>query len=347
MASPTSNRQALKERLAFMRQQVESLEQEIEKVSIERSEPVMSAPGVATRLARLRDGLQQVLRAPSAPTALNLLLSLCVQHGERAILFILRRGALWAWSGLDARGERLPLSQFSLNPEESPLLASALKTQQTQRAAAAEPWEASAGGMSAAGATAIPLSIERSGGILWFDAGAEAAEGAVEVVECLVAAASAALEIIAHKRSAALPANTRMTTDDRVLAAQLPYAVGEDSAPGMATAAGTAEAGAARAPGPFNIPGPDLGRQHEDARRLARLLVSEIKLYNEDRVVLGRKARDLYERLRDDIARSRQVYTERVSAEVRAAADYFQQELVATLAEGDPALLGPTPAGTS
>ncbi|PYQ59926.1 MAG: hypothetical protein DMF53_17995, partial [Acidobacteria bacterium] len=40
---------------------------------------------------------------------------------------------------------------------------------------------------------------------------------------------------------------------------------------------------------------------HEEARRLARLLVSEIKLYNEEQVEEGRRNRDIYERLREDI----------------------------------------------
>lgn len=79
---------------------------------------------------------------------------------------------------------------------------------------------------------------------------------------------------------------------------------------------------------------------HEEARRLARLLISEIKLYNEDEVEEGRRNRDLYHRLRDEIDRSRQIYEERVHESVRATADYFQQELVRSLAGGDPRALG-------
>ena len=55
-------------------------------------------------------------------------------------------------------------------------------------------------------------------------------------------------------------------------------------------------------------------RALDDARRLARLLISEIKLYNEKKVDDGRAAGDLYERLKDDIERSRQVYDERTPA---------------------------------
>jgi hypothetical protein len=81
-------------------------------------------------------------------------------------------------------------------------------------------------------------------------------------------------------------------------------------------------------------------RAHNDARRFARLLVSEIKLYNEAKVAEGRRSYDLYERLKDDIDRSRQMYEKRVSPSVAAKFDYFYDELVHTLGEGDTTKLG-------
>ncbi|MDX9735035.1 MAG: hypothetical protein RBU36_12975 [Thermoanaerobaculia bacterium] len=87
----------------------------------------------------------------------------------------------------------------------------------------------------------------------------------------------------------------------------------------------------------------DPQRAIDDARRIARLLVSEIKLYNERKVAEGRVACDLYERLKDDIERSRQVYAERTPEHVRATSDFFQEELVKILAEGKPEALGPIP----
>jgi len=81
-------------------------------------------------------------------------------------------------------------------------------------------------------------------------------------------------------------------------------------------------------------------RLHNDARRFARLLVSEIKLYNEKKVKEGRSQSDIYDRLRDDIERSREMYAKRVAPPVAARHDYFHQELVNTLAEGDSAKLG-------
>ena len=78
----------------------------------------------------------------------------------------------------------------------------------------------------------------------------------------------------------------------------------------------------------------------EAARRFARLLVSEIKLYNEGAVRVGRQQRDLSRRLRGEIERARRLYEERVPPAVVARDAYFQQELVQTLAGGDASLLG-------
>ena len=76
------------------------------------------------------------------------------------------------------------------------------------------------------------------------------------------------------------------------------------------------------------------------ARRYARLLVSEIKLYNEAAVRTGRERRDLLERLRPEIDRARRLYEARVPVSIGHRSTLFQQELVQTLAEGDPNLLG-------
>ncbi len=80
---------------------------------------------------------------------------------------------------------------------------------------------------------------------------------------------------------------------------------------------------------------------HEEARRLARLLVSEIRLYNEEIIEEGRRSGNIYERLKDDIDRSRQMYEERIDPRLlESDTDYFRLELVQRLAGGDERLLG-------
>jgi len=84
----------------------------------------------------------------------------------------------------------------------------------------------------------------------------------------------------------------------------------------------------------------DERRFHTDARRFAKLLVSEIKLYNQETVAQGRESGDLYDRLKEAIDRSREMYDNRVLPVVAAKFDYFHYELVNSLAEGQEEKLG-------
>lgn len=86
---------------------------------------------------------------------------------------------------------------------------------------------------------------------------------------------------------------------------------------------------------------PEETKAHEDAKRFARLIVSEIKLYNEAKVTEGRKAKDLHSRLKEDIERGRQMYHDRISPSLRNNTNYFHDELVRLLAGGDASALGP------
>ncbi len=90
---------------------------------------------------------------------------------------------------------------------------------------------------------------------------------------------------------------------------------------------------------PIEVPDEER-RVHNEARRFARLLVSEIKLYNEQKVAEGVEACDLYDRLREAIDRSREMYEKRVKPVVASKFDYFHYELVNDLAEGDVNKLG-------
>jgi hypothetical protein len=78
------------------------------------------------------------------------------------------------------------------------------------------------------------------------------------------------------------------------------------------------------------------------ARKLARLLVSEIKLYNEKVVAEGKAAGNLYDRLKDAIDQTFALFARRVPEAVRADFDYVHDELVRQLAGGDATKLGAT-----
>ena len=102
--------------------------------------------------------------------------------------------------------------------------------------------------------------------------------------------------------------------------------------------AGVPEPPTRRLAGPLSEPAGD--ERHEEARRFARLLVSEIKLYNERAVIEGRERGNLYQRLREDIDRSRQMYDERIPQDVRSQTNFFYDELVRILADGRQDALG-------
>src|SRR6185503_14422584 len=108
-----------------------------------------------------------------------------------------------------------------------------------------------------------------------------------------------------------------------------------------AKAAAAAPPRPAPAPPPPASLSPEEQKAHEDAKRFARLVVSEIKLYNEAKVNEGRRNKDIYERLKEDIERGRQMYSDRVQPHVRESTNYFYDELVRILAGGDANALGP------
>ena len=86
---------------------------------------------------------------------------------------------------------------------------------------------------------------------------------------------------------------------------------------------------------------------HKDARRFAKLLVSEIELYNKAKVAEGRKNWDLYKRLKTDIDRSRLTFEKRFGKALSRQVDYFHDELVKILAANDAEVLGPGYPGPS
>jgi len=81
-------------------------------------------------------------------------------------------------------------------------------------------------------------------------------------------------------------------------------------------------------------------KAHTEARRTARLLVSEIKLYHEQELESGRRHKDIYERLRTEIDLGRETYMHRVARNVLTSYDYFHEELVRILSENDASRLG-------
>jgi hypothetical protein len=94
------------------------------------------------------------------------------------------------------------------------------------------------------------------------------------------------------------------------------------------------------APPPAPLVLPEDGEVHRKAQRFARLLVDEIKLYNQAKVAEGRKNKDLYDRLKEAIEKSRSTYQKRYGSTVAASGNYFQHEIIRSLAEDDLSIMG-------
>jgi hypothetical protein len=86
-------------------------------------------------------------------------------------------------------------------------------------------------------------------------------------------------------------------------------------------------------------PAPKGSRALDDARRFARLVATEIRLYNEEDVVLGRRHRDLAQRLADPLAQGRSTFARRFPSLGEDGIRVLEEAYVQVLAGGDETLL--------
>ena len=152
-----------------------------------------------------------------------------------------------------------------------------------------------------------------------------------ELIEVLARHAGRCLEALTAQRTA--PPKVTSTAPGAPIAPGAPDSSGAPGAPG--------------APDPSGAPGAPALMEITDgvvaaARRTARLLVADIRLFNEPAVTEGRQHRNLLSRLAPENEKARQAYNDQVPAGIRGQTDFFHQELIRTLAGGDPTLLGTT-----
>jgi len=189
----------------------------------------------------------------------------------------------------------------------------------------------------------LPLVVrDRVAALLFADGGAEGSSGLdASGVEVLVRTTDLWLEVISARKvaeqhsGAAAAANDSgsMTAAEEVSAAA--------SAPTVKIPA-TPEPEPAPEPAPVKAAASapvEMDDIHKKAKRFAKLLVDEIKLYNQTKVTEGRQNKDIYDRLKEDIEKSRQAYTKRFGEAVTDV-DFFTNELVRILAENDRSAMG-------
>jgi hypothetical protein len=84
---------------------------------------------------------------------------------------------------------------------------------------------------------------------------------------------------------------------------------------------------------------PESDPRREEARRYARLVATDIRLYNEEAVVVGRRQRDLARRLADQLQRGRDAFAQRFPDLGPDGKQLLDDAFVQVLAGGDASLI--------
>jgi len=276
------------------------------------------------QMERLVEAVRRLDTARSLTDALDVLVDVASKEAPRVAVFMARGTRVLGW-----KGAGLPpgtdLKQMDMSAAESGLIPRAM------RAAAALTTSESADpalmttpfGVLPTDAAGLAVALRVGGepvAVLYADDAAdhrrEVPSAWPEAVELLARHAARCLEVLT------------------VVRVSRPIAAAPAMAAASAPPTSPRFAPQARAHAAISDTDDDAGR------RYAKLLVSEIKLYHESAVSQGRRDANILQRLREEINRARTLYDERVPHAVRSRADYFEQELVRTLANGDRRLLG-------
>jgi hypothetical protein len=238
------------------------------------------------------------------------------RFAARVALFVVKGGSISGWQGIGFEDNEA-LKTLSVNAG-SGLAGKAIKAR-TPASGSAQEFDA--GFVSSVKAPAddqclvLPLVVkDKVAAVIYADAGT-APGGTLDAsgLQALTRFAAVWLELAALRKAGA------------------PAAEETPQPAAMAAAAASSPAAPAAS---------DEDELHKKARRFAKLLVEEIKLYNQPRVEEGRQHKDLYDRLKVDIEKSRSTYDKRYAESPVASANYFTQELIRILADNDVSLMG-------
>lgn len=319
--------------------------------------------------ADLLRGVAAIHAGSTQKEILRALLDCVAQHSGRTALFVIKGGTSSGWQG---RGfeDNEAVKDFALDTsrglpervlhEKAPFSGQVLDMDPRFIDQIGSPAEDQI--------VMLPLLLkDKVAALLYADGGLELNRLDTASIELLVVSTSAWLELTSMRKQAprenapyaeAMPAAAPMTQTvssfSDPFAAHAPKHTATASAPSyeqpMAESAHAEVVSAAAAaagvdPGGMAAhTGPSLSEEdadiHRKAQRFARLLVDEIKLYNQAKVAEGRKNKDLYDRLKDDIDKSRATFKKRYGNTAAASVDYLQAELVRSLAEDDITVMG-------
>jgi hypothetical protein len=331
--------------------------------------------GIAS--ADLAHAVSEIQAGSTQREILRALLDACARYAARVALFVVKAGSATGWQGRGFSNND-SLKDFALDVA-APAVSRAVGEHSIVNARAEEidqRFLTEFGSPGTGEARLLPLVLkDKVAALVYADGGTEAAPHLdAGSLELLVLTTSAWLELNSlrkqvqkgpaageseHSYASAVPVAATPASYSDPFAAHAPghamaaAAAAETMAPAIAVAT-PPEPGVVESEPPLSAapaasePAPQVqstasSEEQEvlrKAQRFARLLIDEIKLYNQAKVAEGRKNKDLYDRLKEAIEKSRATYQKRYGNTVAASSDYFQHELVSSLAEDDISIMG-------
>ncbi len=340
-----------------MADQLPSFEHELVRQVLEEILPFLQAAAPAQPLgdaaAELAKAVSLIQAGTTQKEILRALLDSTEPYAERAALFVAKGGAATGWMGRGFADDS-GVHDFHLNVSHG-AAAHAFHSRAiaTGGAEEADPEFAAALGAPSGEIIVLPLLLKDKVAALVYADGGQSGRLNLSALEVVVSATSAWLEVAALRKQSqretspetvehvdAAPVAQSAPSYADPFAAHAPRHVATEKVAEPLVAAAEAVATPAAAAAAVPAMSPEEADVHRKAQRFARLLMDEIKLYNQAKVAEGRKNRDLYDRLKEDIEKSRATYQKRYGNTVASQGDYFSSELVRSLAEDDVSLLG-------
>jgi hypothetical protein len=322
--------------------------------------PLSGTPDSST----LAQAVSNIHAGSTQKEILRALLDAASGYCSRIALFVVKAGAASGWQSRGF-GDDEALKDFPLDLNAGPVA----HTYQNRVATPGNIAEMGGRFVEQFGSPAneqvlvLPLALKEKLAALVYADGGDSGKLEQDALELLVIATSAWLEVtslrkqaaakedgagVSRVESAAPPVQTVSSFSDpfaahapRHVPASLP-AEPEPAAEVVEVASAHAASAAAPAAATDPLAGlsPEDADIHRKAQRFARLLVDEIKLYNQAKVAEGRRNKDLYDRLKEDIDKSRGTFQKRYGNTAAASGDYFHHELLRSLAEDDISIMG-------
>jgi len=340
------------------------MREELVQQVLEEARPFLGSGAGGSGAGELLKSISLIQAGTNQKEILRALLEGTEPYCGRTALFVIKAGTAKGWQG---RGfdNNDDLKDFSLDVSS----AAPAQVMQNREAVTVPTAEMDPKFISQFGApvedrvSLLPLRLkDKLAALVYADSGTDSGRSLeTSALELLVAATSAWLEVVSLRKQAAKDGASDAAGEDKLesvpvqsvssfsdpFASHVPTHAIAPPAPAAQpvmeaepVALGMAAAAAAPAADAFAQMSVEDADVHRKAQRFARLLMDEVKLYNQAKVAEGRKNKDLYDRLKEDIEKSRSTYNKRYGSTVAASGDHFNNELIRSLAEDDVSLLG-------